>query len=147
MALRQIHIVDDDPVAALITQRGLQTLLGDRYSVVVDATPNAAWLACANNAVDLLIVDPSPHVSGVTSLLRVVRTFRPNIPILVLTAYDTPGLRAKIRNLGVDRYVAKPIDLQELLPTVSAALAAAPAPRSGGPSLAALSFGGLGASK
>jgi DNA-binding response OmpR family regulator len=146
---RQIHIVDDDPVAALITQRGLQTLLGDRYSVIVDPNPNAAWMACASNNVDLLIVDPSPHVSGVLPLLRAVRTFRPLVPVLVLTAYDTPGLRAKVRDLGVDRdrYVPKPVDLQELLPIVSAALAAAPVRPQPGPSLSNLSIAGLCAGK
>jgi DNA-binding response OmpR family regulator len=147
MAPRQIHIVDDDPVAALITQRGLQTLLSGRSSVTVDPTPNAAWMACASYSVDLLIVDPSPHVSGVISLLRAVRTFRPSIPVLVLTAYDTPGLRAKIRGLGIDRYVAKPVDLQELLPTVSAALAAAPSRPAVSTSLDSLSLSGLGFGK
>lgn len=147
MALRQIHIVDDDPVAALITQRGLQTLLSGRSNVIIDPNPNAAWMACANYGVDLLIVDPSPHVSGVTSLLRAVRTFRPSIPILILTAYDTPGLRAKIRNLGIERYVAKPVDLQELLPTVAAALASAPTRPVVDASLDTLSLSGLGFGK
>ncbi len=140
MPLRQIHILDDDPTAALITQRGLQTLLDKRYSVVVDPSPNVAWMACANNTVDLLIVDPSPHVGAVLPLLRAVRSFRPSIPILVLTAYDTHGLRAKIRDLGIDRYVAKPVDLQELLPVVKAALAASPSRRAPGPSIDALSL-------
>lgn len=139
MPLRQIHIFDDDPSAGLITQRGLQTMLGERFSVVVDPTPNAAWLACATGNVDLLIVDPSPHGNGVLSLVRAVKAYRPYIPVLVLTAYDTPGLRAKMRELGVERYVAKPIELRELLPIVTTAMAAErPAPTAG-TSLAALS--------
>ncbi|NTU83329.1 MAG: response regulator [Chloroflexales bacterium] len=142
MPIRQIHIFDDDPAAALITQRGLQTLLGDRFSVVVDPTPNAAWLACASGNVDLLIVDPSPHTGGVMSLVRAVRAFRPYIPVLILTAYDTPGLRAKMRDLGVERYVAKPIELRELLPIVSTSLAAESPAAPGGMSLASLSLSG-----
>lgn len=140
MPIRQIYIYDDDPSAALITQRGLQTMLGDRFSVVVAPTPNAAWLACATGNVDLLIVDPSPHSSGVTSLMRAVKTYRPFIPVLVLTAYDTPGLRAKMRDLGVERYVAKPIELRELLPIVTTTLAPERPPLPGGASLAALSL-------
>ncbi|MFV9506316.1 MAG: response regulator transcription factor [Oscillochloridaceae bacterium umkhey_bin13] len=131
MPLRQIYIVDDDPAAALITQRGLQTMLGERFSVVVAPNPNAAWLACATGTVDLLMVDPNPHSNAVLSLLRAVHAFRPTIPVLVLTAYDTPGLRLKMRELGVVAYVAKPIDLRELVPIVSEAVAAgrhAPAP-------------------
>lgn len=139
MATRQIYIVDDDPTAALITQRGLQTLLGDQFTVTVAPSPNAAWLACAEDKVDLLIVDPSPHVSGVLALVRAVRTLRPNIPVLVLTAYDTPGLRAKMRELGVEKYVAKPVDLYDLLPVVTSALAPSSSRLYSGPSLATLS--------
>jgi len=73
--------------------------------------------------------------------VRAVRTFRPSIPVLVLTAYDTPGLRAKMRDLGVDKYVAKPIDLHDLLPVVTSALASLPPRLSPGPSLATISAG------
>jgi DNA-binding response OmpR family regulator len=141
MPLRQIYIVDDDPTAALITQRGVQATLGDRFSIVVASSPNAAWLACATGNVDLLIVDPSPHASGVLSLLRAVKAFRPSIPVLILTAYDTPGLRAKMRELAVERYVAKPIELRELLPIVTAVLPPPPPERSlGNTSPASLSL-------
>jgi len=140
MPVRQIYIVDDDPTAALITQRGVQATLGDRFNVVVASSPNAAWLACATGNVDLLIVDPSPHASGVLSLLRAVKAFRPNIPVLILTAYDTPGLRAKMRDLAVERYVAKPIELRELLPIVTAVLPAERPTPAAGTSLAALSL-------
>lgn len=142
MPVRQIHIFDDDPAAALISQRGLQTFLGDRFSVVVDPTPNAAWLACATGNVDLLIVDPNPHSGNVISLVRAVRAYRPNIPVLILTAYDTPGLRAKMRDLGVARYVAKPIELRELLPIVTAVLGAERPTAPSGMSLATLSLSG-----
>jgi two-component system OmpR family response regulator len=127
MPLRLIQIYDEDPAAALITQRGLQTLLGDRYSVKVAPTPNAAWLACAHGDVDLLIVDPGPGGSAAGTLVRAMYAFRPKTPILVLTAYDTPGLRVKMRELGVGYYAAKPLGLQELLPIVSAALRTSPA--------------------
>lgn len=122
MPARQINIVDEDPAAALITQRGLQTLLGDRVAVVVAPNPNAAWLACANGNVDLLIVDPGPHGGAASALVRAVRNYRPQLPMLVLTAYDSPGLRAKMRDLGVELYVAKPVALNDLLPVVYAAL-------------------------
>ncbi|WP_129673646.1 response regulator transcription factor [Candidatus Chloroploca sp. Khr17] len=141
MPVRQIYIVDDDPAAALITQRGLQTMLGERFSVWVAPSPNAAWLSCAMGNVDLLIVDPNPHTNGALSLIRVAQAFRPDIPVLVLTAYDTPGLRARMRELGVDRYVAKPIELRELVPIVKAIMPPEHMhPVLNGPSLATLSL-------
>lgn len=143
MPVRQIYIVDDDPAAALITQRGLQMMLDDRFSIAVSSSPNAAWLACATGNVDLLIVDPNPHGNAAVSLVRAVRAFRPYIPVLVLTAYDTPGLRVKMRDLGVARYVAKPIDLRELVPIVNNALSSdRPIPAASGSTLSALSLSG-----
>lgn len=126
MPPRQIQICDDDPSAAMITQRGLQTLLGENYYVTIAPTPNAAWLACAHGNVDLLIVDPGAGSGSASALVRAMHAFRPTTPILVLTAYDTPGLRAKMRDLGVSYYAAKPIDLNELLPIVMAAIQTIP---------------------
>lgn len=123
-----IQIVDDDPSAAIITQRGLQALLGEAVHVSAASGPNEAWMACARGGVDLLIVDPSPRSNQSLALVRAVRAYRPGIPILVLTAYDTPGLRARMRALGVELYVAKPVDLRELAPVVRRALR--PPPRS-----------------
>ncbi len=128
MPPRQIQICDDDPAAALITQRGLQNLLRDRYIITVASTPNAAWLVCAHGNVDLLIVDPGTGGSSASALVRAVHAFRPKTPILVLTAYDTPGLRARMRDLGVSYYAAKPIDFKDLLPMVTSALRLAPIP-------------------
>jgi DNA-binding response OmpR family regulator len=106
----------------MITQRGLQSLLGDRYNVTIASTPNAAWLVCAHGNVDLLIVDPGSGGGSASALVRAVHAFRPLTPILVLTAYDTPGLRTKMRDLGVSYYAAKPIDFKDLLPIVTSAL-------------------------
>ncbi|GAB4441926.1 MAG: response regulator [Chloroflexi bacterium OHK40] len=136
----QIHVVDEDPVAALITQRALQAMLGEAYHVLADPTPDTAWLACANNSVDLLIVDPGPRASSTLALMRVVRSFRPGLPILVLTAYDSPGLRARMRELGIERYFAKPLDLRDLLPTIAATLSASTPKSPGGASLLTMSL-------
>ncbi|NTW97805.1 MAG: response regulator [Oscillochloris sp.] len=137
MPPRQIQICDDDPAAALITQRGLQTLLGESYNVTIAATPNAAWLACAHGNVDLLIVDPGAGSGSASALVRAMHAFRPTTPILVLTAYDTLGLRVKMRDLGVSYYAAKPIDFKELLPIVSAALHTIPIANAFPPKLSA----------
>ncbi|MEI7770205.1 MAG: response regulator [Chloroflexales bacterium] len=128
MPHRQIQICDDDSSAALITQRGLQSLLGDRYSITIASTPNAAWLVCAHGNIDLLIVDPGSGGGSAGALVRAMHAFRPMTPVLVLTAYDTPGLRVKMRDLGVSYYAAKPIDFKDLLPIVTSALRMTPIP-------------------
>jgi two-component system, OmpR family, response regulator len=123
---RHILIVDSDPSAALVTQRGLQMLLGDVAVVDLAPTPGAAWLRCVRDGVDLVIVDPSPQSRGAAALIKALHDERPTIPVLVLTAYDTPRLRSQMRALGVRHYLAKPMDLLDLKQTVSGALAIRP---------------------
>jgi two-component system, OmpR family, response regulator len=120
--MRIILVIDSDPAAALVTQRGLQHLLGSQVQVEVAPSPGAAWLRCLHEAVELVIVDPSPRSRGAAALLKALHETHPSIPVLVLTAYDTPRLRAQMRALGVVNYLAKPVDLLELKQVVSGAL-------------------------
>lgn len=122
MPLRHIQIVDNDPTAALVTQRGLQVLLNAEVDVVVAPSPDAAWLYCLHEPVDLIIIDPNPQNRAATSLVKALRSYRPEIGILVLTAYDSPLLRSQMRGLGVKHYLAKPVDLRDLEQTVRAIL-------------------------
>ncbi len=122
MSARYIEIVDNDPTAALVTQRGLQFLLDSEAEVSVAPSADAAWLRCLSEEVDLLIIDPNPQSRDTTSLVKALRAYRPNLPVLVLTAYDTPRLRSQMQMLGVQHYVAKPVDLQHLNEVVRLAL-------------------------
>lgn len=109
----KILIVDNDPAAALVTQHGLQRLQPSS-DVTTAASASDAWLSCMHQSVDLLIIDPNPANSSSSALIKALRADRPNTDVLVLTAYDTPRLRAQMRALGVTHYLAKPVDLREL---------------------------------
>lgn len=109
-----ILIVDGDAAAALVTQRGLQRLLSTTAEVEIAPSPGAAWLRCLHEQVDLLIVDPNAESGAASALIKALHTDRPDVPVLVLTAYDTPRLRAQVRALGIQNYLAKPVDLEDL---------------------------------
>ncbi len=121
--LQHILVVDNDPVAAMVTQQGLQLLLGKDVEVSLAPSPGAAWLRCMRGSVDLLIVDPSPPGRAAAALIKALHDECPHIPVVVLTAYDTPRLRAQMKRLGVRHYLAKPVELAELKNTVSGVLA------------------------
>jgi Response regulator containing a CheY-like receiver domain and an HTH DNA-binding domain len=121
--LQHILVVDSDPVAAMVTQQGLQLLLGKDVEVSLAPSPGAAWLRCMRESVDLLIVDPSPPGRAAAALIKALHDERPHIPVVVLTAYDTPRLRSQMKRLGVRHYLAKPVELAELKNTVSSVLA------------------------
>ena len=124
-------IVDSDAVAALVTQRGLQAVLGSAAEVILAPSAGAAWLRCKRATFDLVIVDPSPPDRAAGALVKALRTERPDIPVLVLTAMDTPGLRAEMHALGVRHYFAKPLMIRELERGVRAALGLGQAARDG----------------
>jgi two-component system, OmpR family, response regulator len=113
MTTAKILIFDSDPAAALVTQHGLQRLQPGT-EVTTATSAGDAWLSCLHDSVDLLIIDPNPANSASSTLIKVLRTDRPHTDVLVLTAYDTPRLRAQMRALGVVHYLAKPVDLREL---------------------------------
>jgi len=113
MTTAKILIFDSDPAAALVTQHGLQRLQPSTQ-VTTATSAGDAWLSCLHQSVDLLIIDPNPANSASSALIKALRIDRPDTDVLVLTAYDTPRLRAQMRTLGVAHYLAKPVDLREL---------------------------------
>lgn len=112
MALRYIQIVDDDPTAALVTQLSLQARLKSEAQVSIAAGHQPEQRQVG--AVDLLIVDPGSQNQAATRLVRTLKTNCPQTPMLVLTAYDSPLLRSQMQSLGVQHYLAKPVDLPDL---------------------------------
>ena len=113
MTTAKILIFDNDPAAALVTQHGLQRLQPNT-EVTTTTSAGDVLLSCLHKSVDLLIIDPSPANSAASALIKALRTDRPDTDVLVLTAHDTPRLRAQMRALGVEHYLAKPVDLREL---------------------------------
>lgn len=109
-----ILIVDSDPTAALVTQRGLQRLYEHAAEVEIADSPDAAWQRCQVDRIDLVIVDPVPEAGAAPALVKALHTKCPGLPVVVLTAYDTPRLRAQMQKLGVSGYLAKPIELSDL---------------------------------
>jgi DNA-binding NarL/FixJ family response regulator len=116
MTLRHIQILDDDPTAAMVTQRGLQVLLQTEadVNVRVATSPDEVLQTCLSEPIDLVIIDPDPRNGIASRLISSVRRYRPGIQVLILTAHDTPRLRTQMRDLGVHSYLAKPIELTEL---------------------------------
>lgn len=71
---------------------------------------------------DLIISDiMMPEMDGI-ELTSEIRKFNQNIPILFLTAKDDLATKKEGFNLGIDDYMVKPIDLDELLLRISAIL-------------------------
>ncbi len=83
---------------------------------------NEAYDAMYENVFDLIVSDiMMPGIDGF-EFVKTVRTLNENIPILFMTARDDFAAKQRGYRLGVDDYMVKPIDLDELFLRIGALL-------------------------
>ena len=75
---------------------------------------------------DLLLLDLVLPGPGGLEILAEVRTSRPTIPVIILTALGDESDRVKGLKLGADDYVVKPFSVKELIARVEAVLRRSP---------------------
>ena len=115
----QILIVEDDKelnraVCAFLNANGYQAY--GCFSAI------EAFDAMYNIMFDLIISDiMMPEVDGF-AFAKTVRTLNSTIPILFMTARDDLAAKQKGFQAGIDDYMVKPVDLEELLLRIGALL-------------------------
>ena len=114
---KKILIVEDDP-RNLKLFRDLLQRIGYETIEATDGEQGVE-LARARNP-DLILMDiMMPKMDGIeaTRILK-ADTATKNIPIIALTSYAMKGDRERTLEAGCDGYIAKPVDIQELLKAV-----------------------------
>ncbi len=110
-----ILLAEDDPINQTFLS-GILTKKGHR--VVVANNGEEAFEAYKSGKFDLILMDIlMPSVDGVEALKR-IREYeggRGHIPVIALTAFALIGDREKYIKLGMDEYISKPVNLDELL--------------------------------
>ena len=115
----QILVVEDDKdlnrtVCAFLNASGYQT------TGCLDA--NDAYDAMYGTMFDLIVSDiMMPGIDGF-AFAKTVRSLNENIPILFMTARDDFASKQRGYRIGVDDYMVKPIDLDELFLRIGALL-------------------------
>ena len=113
-----VLVVDDDKN----TRSLMQAVLGKDYNVFTAENGNAALKIMDEQYVDLVVVDimmPELDGYGFTSALRESDS---EIPILMVSAKQLPDDRKEGFRVGIDDFMTKPIDNEELLLHVKALL-------------------------
>lgn len=113
-----VLVVDDDKN----TRSLMQAVLGKDYNVFTAENGNAALAIMDEQYVDLVVVDimmPGLDGYGFTSALRESDS---EIPILMVSAKQLPDDRKEGFRMGIDDFMSKPIDNEELLLHVKALL-------------------------
>ena len=92
------------------------------YEAVGALSANEAYDALYETMFDLIISDIMMPGTDGFEFARTVRTQNENIPILFMTARDDMASKQRGFRIGVDDYMVKPIDLDELFLRIGALL-------------------------
>ncbi|MCC5947958.1 MAG: response regulator transcription factor [Nitriliruptoraceae bacterium] len=116
-----ILIVEDEARIASFVERGLKA---EGFAVQVAGDGRTGYALACQEEIDLVILDLMlPELSG-EQVLTKLRTTRPDVPVIVLTAKDAVDDRVRNLNAGADDYVTKPFSFAELSARVHARLRA-----------------------
>lgn len=72
--------------------------------------------------IDLIITDVNMPLMNGLEMIKEIKKINPNIPIIVATAFSNTEYLLEAIDIGVDKYVLKPIDMKKLLQTMSQSL-------------------------
>jgi DNA-binding response OmpR family regulator len=115
----QILVVEDDAFVAKLISSGLES---EDYEVRIVSAGLRVPQIVEDGKCDLLILDLSlPDVGGMV-VLHQVRSKKPHLPVLILTASAHVEDRVEGLNSGADDYLTKPFAFSELLARVRALL-------------------------
>ena len=127
MSVRVLVVDDERDVEMLFRQQFRRELREGRF--VLDFAPSAddalTKVRDAEGATIILLVSDinMPGMSGLDLLPR-IKTERPDIPVLMVTAYGDENTRKVALARGADGFLTKPIDFGALRSEVQARLAA-----------------------
>lgn len=121
-----ILVVDDEPdIEQLFRQQFRRDLKAERFGMAFAGSAQGAidFMASAQDvSIILLLSDINmPGMSGL-DLLKAVKTTRPELPVIMITAYGDQQTRQQAETLGAFGLVPKPIDFTELRREIDALL-------------------------
>jgi len=115
----RILLAEDDAALAGFVRKGLEA---ESYAVDVSADGEPARALANELDYDFVILDLQLAASGGVSILRDVRTKKPSLPILILTARGRVDDRVQCLDFGADDYLMKPFSFSELSARIRALL-------------------------
>jgi DNA-binding response OmpR family regulator len=113
----RILAIEDEPAILRMLERGLSAA---GHQVVTAETGVDGAILAEDDAVELVLLDISlPELDGYAVLAR-IRSRRPDLPVVMLTARDDLSNKVRALDGGADDYVTKPFAFEELLARIRA---------------------------
>ena len=112
-----ILIVDDEPdIADLFRQRFRREVRQGQYVLHFADSGEEALRRLAEIHPELIVILSDINMPGMDGLelLREVRRLRPELPVLMVTAYGDDERRRRADELGAAAFLSKPVDFDQL---------------------------------
>ncbi|MEW6375524.1 MAG: sigma-54 dependent transcriptional regulator [Thermodesulfobacteriota bacterium] len=115
----KILVVDDEAPVREMLQRGLIQRGG--FSVEVAQNGSEAVEKIEKDIFDLVLTDlKMPEMDGL-ELLRTIKGTRPEVMVILMTAYGSIETAVEAMKIGANDYITKPVDFYDLLLRISKA--------------------------
>jgi DNA-binding response OmpR family regulator len=115
----QILLIEDEQRIAELTKKALEE---QGFSVTFAFDGQMGKKLAVANLYDAIIMDIIlPNINGL-DLCKEIRSLKPNIPIIMLTALGTTDDKVEGFDAGADDYLVKPFELRELVVRIRALL-------------------------
>ncbi|MCE9616731.1 MAG: response regulator [Lentisphaerae bacterium] len=117
--MAHILLLDDEPdllslLSKTMIAAGHETVTVDRGDAAIDRLRESSF--------DLLVSDVRMQPVNGIEVLAAARKMKPDMPVIMLTAYADDATIQKAKKLGAYAYLIKPFNIGELLDTVKRAL-------------------------
>jgi len=112
-----ILIVDDEPdIADLFRQRFRREVRQGQYVLHFADSGEVALRRLAEIRPELIVILSDINMPGMDGLelLRKVKGLRPELPVLMVTAYGDDERRHRADELGAAAFLTKPVDFDQL---------------------------------
>jgi CheY-like chemotaxis protein len=115
---RLILVVDDEPdVEVLFRQQFRRDLRADRFAMdFAQSAPAALERISDATEVSLILILSDINMPGMSGLelLPKAKTLRPDVPVIMITAYGDADTKRKALENGAEALLTKPIDFATL---------------------------------
>lgn len=114
-----IMVVDDEKDACRLMQRVLGRL-GHEVHAFYDVKSARRWLE--DHEPDLVLLDIKLKDDDGLSILRLLRPHRSAVKVIIITGFPSAETAQEARRLGIEDYLVKPVELEDLEYYVNRAL-------------------------
>ena len=121
--LKNITILyaEDEKDLREVTHQILKGFTKKQY-VVQNGQEGLELFKAHENEIDLIITDVNMPVMNGLDMVKEIKKININIPIIVATAFSNKEYLLEAIDIGIDKYVLKPIDIAKLLQVMSQSL-------------------------